>query len=43
MTLSASRAAIARASDADYAARYPRMRASIHITRNGLTYRSTTT
>ena len=40
MTLSASPAAIARASDADYAARQPRMRASIWITPTGLTYRS---
>ena len=40
MTLSASRAAIARASDADHAARYPRMRAAIYITPHGLEYRS---
>ena len=40
MTLSASRAAIARASDADHAAHHPRMRASIWITPTGLTYRS---
>lgn len=40
MNLYVSRLAIARASDADHAAQHPRMRASIHITRNGLTYRS---
>ena len=40
MTLPASPAAIARASDADYAACHPRMRAAIYITPHGLEYRS---
>lgn len=39
MTLTASDIAIARASDADHAL-FSRMRARIHITPNGLEYRS---
>lgn len=40
MTAYVTRSMIARASDADHAARFPRMRAHIYITPDGLEYRS---
>ncbi len=40
MILRPSLLAVTRACNADYAARHPRMRASMWITPTGLTYRS---